>query len=190
MPNPGKNRKNDLQARLDRHRRVAELYLRGLSQMEIAERLGCSQPTVSNDLAGLRAEWLASSLRDFNEAKAQELAKLDELEREAWRAWERSCQDAVTQQVKVEQVPLPTKRKDQSAIGPEQERLQVVRRVAEKTSKGQVGDPRFLGQVAWCIEARVRILLNLKLDEAEQRLEALESVLRARSANGNRRLLR
>jgi hypothetical protein len=93
VPNPGKNRKNDQYQRCERQRQVAELYLRGRSQVEIAYELGCSQPTVSNDLAAIRREWRATTTRDFEEATVQKLAEYAEVKKEAWRAWDQSKED-------------------------------------------------------------------------------------------------
>jgi predicted transcriptional regulator len=118
-------------------RKIADLYLQGWIQADIADELTISQQTVSNDLKALHGEWLASALMDFSEAKSQELAKIDRLEREYWQAWERSCEDAesVTQEGTAEGVDK-----------------------VKKTSKGQAGDPRFLQGVQWCIERRCKIL--------------------------------
>jgi predicted transcriptional regulator len=59
-------------------------------QTEIGERLGVTQATVSRDLKALHGEWLQSALRDVDDAKAEELAKIDRLEREYWEQWENS----------------------------------------------------------------------------------------------------
>jgi hypothetical protein len=69
---------------------VTRLYVRGHSLPEIAANLGLSDSAVAHELAEIRKEWVASSLRDRTEAKARELAKLDHVESEAWLAWERS----------------------------------------------------------------------------------------------------
>ena len=73
---------------------------------------------------------------DFNEAKAQELAKIDEVERQAWVAWERSQEDA--------------------------ESTKVVETASDKRyeaqTKGQAGDPRFLDIVMKCVDRRCKIL--------------------------------
>lgn len=132
---PGKRRSTAQLAR-DR-RKIADLYLQGWIQADIAAELGISQPTVSNDIAALQSDWLASALIDFNEAKAAELAKIDRLEREYWQAWSRSCENAesVTQEGTADGVDK-----------------------VKKTSKGQAGDPRFLQGVQWCIERRCKIL--------------------------------
>ena len=124
-----------------RRQLVADLYLSGMVQALIAERLGCSQPTVHRDLKALQKAWLESALIDIDEAKARELAKVDKLEREYWTAWERSCEDAET----VRQKGAP------GAEGIKTESI-------EKTSKGQAGDPRFLAGVQWCIERRCKII--------------------------------
>jgi len=121
-------------------RRIADLYLRGELQVAIAEEVGISQTTVSRDLKALQAEWLKSSLIDYNEVKAQELARIDTLEREYWQAWQRSCEDAET-----------IRKKKAEIAG-------VKRKEIVTTAKGQVGDPRFLTGVQWCIERRCKVL--------------------------------
>jgi hypothetical protein len=73
-------------------REAAALYLRGLTQGEIARRLGVSRQQVGYDLKVLQRRWQESALADFNAQKAAELAKVDELERTYWEACERSCQ--------------------------------------------------------------------------------------------------
>src|SRR5271170_5084914 len=77
---------------LERRRRVASLYLRGISQWEIGRQLGVTQQCIAKDVQTLEKEWLASALVDIDAAKAKELARIDRLERVAWRAWRRSCQ--------------------------------------------------------------------------------------------------
>lgn len=141
MTGPGRRRKSSELAR-DR-RKIADLYLKGRIQADIAQEIGVSQQTISNDLKALHREWLDSALVDFNEAKAQELAKIDRLEREYWQAWERSCEDAETVTEKA--------RASRGAEKPDS---------VEKTkqAKGQAGDPRFLAGIQWCIERRCKIL--------------------------------
>jgi hypothetical protein len=76
----------------ERRRRVASLYLRGISQWEIGRQLGVTQQCIAKDVQALEKEWLASAVVDIDAAKAKELARIDRLERVAWRAWRRSCQ--------------------------------------------------------------------------------------------------
>ena len=89
--------------RMRDRRIVAALYLRGMYQADIAARLNAregityslTQPTISRDLTAIRRAWLASSVRDFEQQRAIELAKIDNLEIVYWEAWQRSC-DAKT----------------------------------------------------------------------------------------------
>jgi len=138
---PGKRRSSGQLAR-DR-RKIADLYLKGWIQADIAAEIGMAQQTVSNDIKALQKDWLASALIDFNEAKSQELAKVDRLEREYWQAWERSCEDAET-----------ITEKARASKG--SERPDSVEKT--KQAKGQAGDPRFLNGVQWCIDRRCKIL--------------------------------
>jgi DNA-binding transcriptional regulator LsrR (DeoR family) len=66
--------------RLERERdlqRISEGYLKGQTQAEIGEALGVSQSQISRDMRALRDRCLETSLRDFDEARALQLAKLD-----------------------------------------------------------------------------------------------------------------
>lgn len=123
---------------------TARLYLMGLPQYKIAEQIGVTQQQICYDLKRIRENWLKSALVDFNEVKGRELDRIDLLEKEAWDAWRRSQLNAetVTQTVR-------------GARANEEGNPKVV----EETFKtvGQVGDPRFLDKVQWCIEQRCKI---------------------------------
>lgn len=129
---------------------IADWYLQGLTQAIIAERINAdlargytlTQQTISNDIRRIQELWQKSALRDFDEMKAQELAKIDRLEREYWRAWERSCEDAETTRQE-------GSKDDAGKAGIDK---------IVKTAKGQSGDPRFLQGVMTCIDRRCKIL--------------------------------
>ena len=116
--------------------RIAQLYLKQMPQSEIAELLKINQSTVSRDLKVIQEEWRKSTLIDMNEAKQRELARIDQLEREAWQAWERSIGEKIE----------TTNKK--SGEGTEE----TVRKRTE------AGDPRYLSVIAECIEKRMKIL--------------------------------
>ena len=141
---PGKPRRK-VQRRRD-NKRIGELYLRGWSQAEIAEELSLSVPTISRDIATLHDDWIKSSLVDYDEAKAKELAKIDRLEYEYWDAWLRSCEDKETETVKG------------IAVGASKDALTPLRKEQTKREEGQTGDPRFLTGIQWCINKRCEIL--------------------------------
>lgn len=65
----------------DRRRRVAELRLQHHTIAEIAERLGISKATASTDLSAVREEWAERRSATYEEWVAEEIAKIDRLER-------------------------------------------------------------------------------------------------------------
>jgi len=130
---------------------IASLYAKGQSQAAIAEKLGLSRQQISFDLKKIQQRWRDASLRDFDERKAEELAKIDHLEREYWSAWADSKGTHKVTSVK-------------SKRGP-----RTIREISVH-SEDQVGDPRFLQGVERCIEQRCKIFgvyAPLKIDVRE-----------------------
>lgn len=137
-----KDKADRSEAQQERDRReISRLYLQGMYQTDIAAKLGLSQPTVSRDIQVLIDEWKIERVYDINEAKARELAKVDNLELEYWDAWRRSQENA--------------EKETKKAVKPVKG---VARQEIQKTSEGQTGDPRFLAGIQWCIERRCLIL--------------------------------
>ena len=120
-------------------RQIADMYLAGWIQADIGDKLSLSQSTISRDIKALQEGWLESALVDFDAAKAEELAKVDRLEREYWAAWEASREDKKVQTTEKVESDKP-------------------RSKAQIRKEGQVGNPSFLGGVQWCIERRCKIL--------------------------------
>jgi hypothetical protein len=69
---------------------VESLALSGVPQYAIAEQIGVSRQTILRDLKTLEKRWKDSAVRDLDAAKGKELAKLDNMEAEAWRSFRRS----------------------------------------------------------------------------------------------------
>jgi hypothetical protein len=136
-----------------RRQDVAERYLRGEYQTTIAHDLGVDPAQISRDLKALRNLWLGSAIRDFDAAKAEELAKIDAVEQEAWRAWTRSQEDKeITQQ---------SQHDDPITYTDEQGEPQVKSKLTKRMSlrkEGQAGAPAFLEIVLKCIGKRCEIL--------------------------------
>jgi hypothetical protein len=125
-------------------RETAALYLRGLTQHEIAERLNVTRQQVGYDLKVLLRRWQESALADFNAKKAAELAKVDELERTYWEAWQRSCQAR----------EVTTQEKTQAGEGAADE----PRRKVGVRKEERDGNPEFLKGVERCVEMRCKII--------------------------------
>ena len=130
----------------ERRPRVAAMYLAGKYQSEIAAEFGVNQSTISRDLEVMKQAWQESALVKFDEIKARELARIDELEREYWQAWQDSKEDAETVTEKMKANKGKVEGKQEVIAG---ERTTVTR--------GQTGNPSFLQGVQWCIEQRLKI---------------------------------
>lgn len=84
---------------------TAALYLHSVPTDEIAmvisEQYGdfdLTPRTIRNDLQELRKRWIEAQLVNFDEAKARELTKLDELEHQLYKGWERSMTEYTSQE--------------------------------------------------------------------------------------------
>ena len=129
-----------------RRREVTSLYVQGKTQAEIAEVVRVSQQQVSRDLEVIRAEWLRCAKLDMDAIKSRELARIEEVEREYWEAWQRSKREITRRSRSY----VEGARKGEKAEGVP---VQVTETV-EETS----GDPRYLAGVQKCIADRCAIL--------------------------------
>ncbi|MCV6603931.1 MAG: hypothetical protein OIF34_01400, partial [Porticoccaceae bacterium] len=77
--------------------------------------------------------------RNYDEFKAEQLAKLDELERKAWEQWSRSCQDAEKATTEDRQATRFPGTNTKTEVTP------------------QTGDPRYLNTILGVIERRSRL---------------------------------
>lgn len=153
--------------------RIAQWYVEGKTQYQIAELLvkhevmpSCTQKTVSVKIEKLRERWVTSSLSNYDQAKAEELAKINNIERVAWEQFWKSCEVGYSVSVKVEkQLKYPLLRDDDQKqlrgrpmvkADPEP-KMTTTRVVKERARRGELGDVRFLEIVRWCVEMRCKI---------------------------------
>lgn len=127
-----------------RRKEVARLYLQQKTQAEIAQSLGVTQVTVSNDLKAVHAEWVKAAVMDMNEFKQRELERIDALERESWKAWIRSCEKAKEKSTKAKATALNQGTPDYFEVTESEREL--------------LGDPRYLEIVKNCIDLRCKIM--------------------------------
>lgn len=122
---------------------IADLYMKGWTQTAIAEYISESEAhpytltryQIRADLQELRRRWIASALVDLDARRAEELAKIDRLEAEYWKAWLESVNDYEEERIK------------ENAEGQE----------ITTTVRASSGDPRFLQGIQWCINRRIQI---------------------------------
>jgi hypothetical protein len=126
---------------LARRTKVAGLYLQGRrTQAAIAADLGLCPRTVADDLAAIRREWRQAMVAQYEQAAGEELARLDQVEREAWAAWERS-QTA----------------REKSKSG-RRTKAGVEETWGEIEREDRPGNPRFLEAIGRCIQTRMKLL--------------------------------
>lgn len=82
--------KGDLQLREQQLYEVGRLDRMGLTQTEIAERLGISQPQVSYNLKQIRERYFDAMIEDRAVLIAEKREQLRDLYKEAFLAWEKS----------------------------------------------------------------------------------------------------
>jgi hypothetical protein len=137
--------------------KISNMYLRGFSLMTIANEMGVSRENVAYEMGKIRKEWRASAVFDFALARQQELARIDLIEQEAWRAWENS-------KAPIEATSTRQRRRDlkfpMAVPRPGEEAELPVDSVSEANKRSTMRDPNagFLDRIAWCVEMRCKIL--------------------------------
>jgi hypothetical protein len=121
--------------RLARMEKAARLYCQGKTRTAIATELQCDVGTVTRYLEACRELWRAELVKTCEAIKAEQLAKVDRLEAEAWEGWLKSKKPEI--EIKVE--------KGKAAK-------------SYKKVRYPNGDPRFLQVISHAIDQRMRIL--------------------------------
>lgn len=123
---------------------ISALYLRGKRQVDIAAELGVTQQQISYDLKTIQKRWQQKTVVNINEVKQRELARIDELERTYWEAWERSLDERTKT------------RTERNTVGGKEN--QISRDKASIEKETLLGVPAYLAGVERCIELRCKIL--------------------------------
>ena len=165
---------------IERRHRVAQRYLQGEQQFEIAASLGLHRSVISRDLKAIRALWLEQSIESYDAAKARELAKIDRVEQEAWTSFFLSREPrevTITEQTEGGDMPDA-----QGQLVPRSPT-----RRASVRREGQVGQAVFLATIQKCIDQRVEILglkppTHVKVDLNDCTTEQLQRLARGEQA--------
>lgn len=136
-------KRTEFEAERDREL-IARLYLRGKSQQAITDDLNTqyyqnnpiSRHQISYDIRLIIERWERSAVNHIEQRKAQELAKLNEIEAAAWDGFERSLQN-----------------KEETIKGTTPKGHQDITKIV-----GQAGDPRYLDIALKCVDKRCQIL--------------------------------
>lgn len=139
--------------------RIAALHLTGHTQAQIAAQLAVSQQTISAELRRLRDEWRKRAAGSFDERQAEQLARLDSVERTAWAAWERSLGERTRSRTRRSERPQRpqtiTNATGLTEIVPVPPAV-VTDATVERTERD--GNPAYLQQIGWCLEQRAKLL--------------------------------
>lgn len=141
----------------DLRNRIAELYLRGYGIGRMAAEISrtaeysVTAPTVSAHLKAVLKTWFDNRIKDVDQRINTELLRLNEVEYEAWQAWQRSCKAKTKKSTKRKGTPY-IKQED----GKEYVKQGSVTNM-EQTEETP-GDPRFLDLITRCVEARLNWL--------------------------------
>lgn len=139
------NRRTPIEIERDRTK-VARMYLQGKTQYEIAAEMGFAVSQIAYDLKMIRKEWQESRFADLDQIKAEQLAKIDELERTAMNSFMQSL------------LPREVTITEKESMGLDQSGKPLPGPMRASTRKeSQVGDPRFLEIVFKCIDRRCRL---------------------------------
>ena len=128
--------RNRMQRMFDRTA-LSSMYLRGMRQVDMAKELKVSVSTIERDLSILRSQWEDASVYNFHSAKSEQLAKIDEIERAAWAAYESS-------------------RLERRKVTHFDEQVNP-RTVTQRDDAG-AGEAKWLDKISWCVEQRCKIM--------------------------------
>ncbi len=141
----------------ERRARVAQMYLAGRTQLQIACELGLSTFTVSTDIGAMVAEWRRMAAVDTAAHIAVELERIREVEVQAWESFRKSRQP--------KEIRSAGKRSETNGDGSSSTAVTVT------TIHRPEGSPQFLSTVLRCIEQRVKLLgldFHERLQEGRQ----------------------
>ena len=89
MPGQTGPKRSKHQLEKDRHMTM-NLYMQRHTIYEIAALLDVSPTTISNDIRAVLAQWREDTRIDLDQARKEEIERLNHLEQVHWKAWEKN----------------------------------------------------------------------------------------------------
>ena len=154
MSNPNRSvRKRTKPVREEQLLQIAGMHLEHLSQRDIAAKLGLSQSQVSRDLKEVERLWQSSHQQDMAALQAEELSRIDHIEKTAWAAWRRSCEPEETQSQEKSTSESDAGNGD---ISPKERQKSTLK--ASVRTKGRHGSQGYLKIIMECRKERRKLL--------------------------------
>ena len=154
-------KKRSHQVILHNRRTIAKNYLKGKSQTEIGQLVNLSHNMVGQELEVLRRQWVQAAEIDFAEAQGEALHKVNDMEQEAIRQYQKSKRAKKITTRKRE--PITIKDEENPEVTDEGNIVVPVKRelvMVEETIRTEQGtsDVRWHDQILKCIDIRLKIL--------------------------------
>ena len=73
-----------------RRKEVANLYLKGYTQQQIADKLEVSRQTINGDVQAVLAQWRDETSHDMSERVAKQAMELADMRLRAWSAYQKA----------------------------------------------------------------------------------------------------
>ncbi|HNC59130.1 MAG TPA: hypothetical protein PLP33_27130 [Leptospiraceae bacterium] len=141
LNNQKKKKRRNKHEKASHLNKISEYYLDGMSQSNIAKIIGISQSQVSQDLELVRQQWMKETIIDIDIIKAEQLKKIDRIEREMWDCWEKS------KRIK----------KSKVTRGRINQQTGATPGSFELYEEEELGDTKFMDKIQWCISERLKI---------------------------------
>ena len=128
----------------------------GLNYQDATEWIAANRPytlgvnTIRRDIKEIMVRWKGTQIRNVDELKAKELAKIDAIEAEAWRAWFSSAEPK-TDDVTEERIDAAT-----DSSGDQSQGYKQTKHIQKVTIRDP--NPAFMKIIMWCVAQRAKIL--------------------------------
>jgi len=130
--------------RAERRAKVAELHLKGYSNLEIVKELGSTHTTVSGDLTYFRKQMEARVIKKLEYRKKRAIARINLVQKKAWDIFDSVINDNIklaAQRVIISALELGAKVdgliQEKLVMGPEQESQKLLKELKEIEAKAQ-----------------------------------------------------
>lgn len=142
--------------------RIESYYLQGVPPFQICKSLKITPKTYKEVLDESKDRWRQRNEGQYKTILVEQLAKVDEVESEAWRAWRDSREG---RKVPFERVEKALKNVIDSTHNPKKgeeprtkPELVVVKVVNEMRQVVGEGSVQFLSVIQWCVETRLKVI--------------------------------
>ena len=141
--------------------KLADLYVRGVTQVEISRTLGISQGQVSNDIKKLLQVWQQDRTDKIDQLRNEQLHRINTMEAELWKSWEMSKTAPKVATVKSKSGEFVEKKTPASILGRKSKDIEEKDNywragMTEELPTG-AGDMQYMSGIQWCISERNKL---------------------------------